>query len=50
MRKRSFQAVKAKFKIRKRSLLLGDSIYKLTLIWKAMKAEFTDEKEKFSSW
>jgi hypothetical protein len=36
--------------MRKRSLLLGDWIYKLNLNLKAVKAEFSDEKEKFSSW
>jgi hypothetical protein len=36
--------------MRKRSLLLGDLIYKLNLNVKAVKAEFSDEKEKFTSW
>ena len=36
--------------MRKRSLLLGDLVFKLTLIRKAVKAEFSDEKEKFTSW
>jgi hypothetical protein len=36
--------------MRKRSLLLGDSISKLKLNLKAVKAEFSDEKEKFTSW
>ena len=34
--------------MRKRSFLLGDSISKLNLNLKAVKAEFSDEKEKFS--
>jgi hypothetical protein len=36
--------------MRKRSFILGDSISKLKLNLKAVKAEFSDEKEKFSSW
>ena len=36
--------------MRKISFLLGDAIFKLNLIRKAVKAEFSDEKEKFSSW
>ena len=34
--------------MRKRSLLVGDLISKLNLISKDVKAEFSDEKEKFS--
>ena len=35
--------------MRKRRLLLGDSISKWNLNLKVVKAEFSDEKEKFSS-
>jgi len=36
--------------MRKRSLILSDTIFKLNLNVKAVKAEFLDEKEKFTSW